>query len=126
MASGSSVERQFQEGEAGRCVGVRVRSECPARWGGEGARETGRRRGVAGHGEMGAPEVGDDPDRWAPPVGECVREGRERWAGGLSWAGRVWWADWREEKKGEELGRGPDGERKGVWGLFFFFFSNPF
>jgi hypothetical protein len=72
---------------------------------------------------MGAPEVGDDPDRWAPPVGECVREGRERWAGGLSWAGRVWWADWREEKKGEELGRGPDGERKGVWGLFFSFFQ---
>jgi hypothetical protein len=26
-------------------------------------------------GEMGAPEVGDDPDRWAPLVGECVREG---------------------------------------------------
>jgi hypothetical protein len=80
---------------------------------------------VAGYAEMGAPEVGDDPDRWAPPVGECVREGRERWAGGLSWAGRVWWAGWREEKKGRRrVGRGPDGERKGV--CFFLSFSNSF
>jgi hypothetical protein len=26
-------------------------------------------------GEMGTLEVGDDPDWWVPPVGECVREG---------------------------------------------------
>jgi hypothetical protein len=83
---------------------------------------------VAGHGEIGAPEVGDDYDRWAPPVGECVREGRERWVGGLSWAERVWWADWREEKKGEEES-GPWagwGKERGLGLVFFFLFSNPF
>jgi hypothetical protein len=35
------VVRRFREGEAGRRVGVRVCIECPARWGGEGAREAG-------------------------------------------------------------------------------------
>jgi hypothetical protein len=66
--------------------------------------------------EMGAPVVGDDPDRWAPPVGE--REGEVEWAGGCGWAAG------RRKKGREESGpRGPDGEGKGfgVW-----FFSNPF
>jgi hypothetical protein len=48
-----------------------------------GAGEGGRgRRGGAGDGRRGRGEekgggrleVGDDPDRWAPPVGGCVRE----------------------------------------------------
>jgi hypothetical protein len=33
---------------------------------------TGGRRGQGRR--IGAPEVGDDPDRWAPPVGGPVRE----------------------------------------------------
>jgi hypothetical protein len=70
------------------------------------------------HGGDGAPEVGDDPDRWAPPVGECVREGEGRWAGRCGWAGKVGWAAGRRKK-----GSGPDGE--GVW-FCFLFFSNPF
>jgi hypothetical protein len=43
---GSSVEWRFREGEAGRRVGMRVRSECPARWGGEGAQEAGEAAGM--------------------------------------------------------------------------------
>jgi hypothetical protein len=50
-------------------------------------RTSGRRRGVAVHGGDGAPEVGDDPNRWALPIGEREREERVRWADGLSWAG---------------------------------------
>jgi hypothetical protein len=48
---------------------------------------------VEGEGEL---EVGDEPDRWAPPVGGCVRErGREAGACGPAWAksgrrGRNW------------------------------------
>jgi hypothetical protein len=53
------------------------------------AGEAGRRRGrpaAARPGEEGL-EVGDGPDRWAPPVGGCVRErGREAGAGGPAWA----------------------------------------
>jgi hypothetical protein len=42
--------------------------------GGEGA-GIGAGRVKSGRGD-GAPEVGDDPDRWAPPVGEREREER--------------------------------------------------
>jgi hypothetical protein len=87
MPGGGSV-RRWREGRRGDAW-VRRRALKVARWGGEGAREReregrpGRRAVVAdGQGRMGAPEVGDDPDRWAPPVGECVGEGRKRWAGG--------------------------------------------
>jgi hypothetical protein len=44
----------------------------------------GRRRGRGGRGGRGEGrrwEVGDAPDRWAPPVGDRVRE-RERRGGG--------------------------------------------
>jgi hypothetical protein len=83
-------------------VSGRRRIEGPARWGGEGAweaGEAGRRRGrpaAARPGEEGL-EVGDDPDRWAPRVGDRVREGRKRAAGGVG---------------PEELGRGGE-KRKG-------------
>jgi hypothetical protein len=44
----------------------------------EAAGNTGRRRGRpaagAARGEGRRREVGDDPDRWAPPVGDRVRE----------------------------------------------------
>jgi hypothetical protein len=83
---------------------------------------------------MGAPEVGDDPDRWAPPVGERERDERVRWAGGLSWAGEISWVA-AEKEKTEELGRGEEKEGEGlewalghmgmgfgVWVCFFLFF----
>jgi hypothetical protein len=82
----------------------------------------GRRRGRpaagAARGERRRREVGDDPDRWAPPVGDRVRE--------------------REEGRGsgpcgpEGLGRGGDGGLGSRGRLdrfvfvFFFSFSNPF
>jgi hypothetical protein len=74
------VGRPFREGEAGR-RGVSAHQRNDGELGGEGkrcGRGGCRDRGGAGRswpGEMGAPEVGDDPDKWAPPVGECVREG---------------------------------------------------
>jgi hypothetical protein len=44
----------------------------------DGRGEPGRRDGGAGGGGAvgwtGRPVVGDDPDRWAPPVGGCERE----------------------------------------------------
>jgi hypothetical protein len=69
------------------------------------ARLTG---GCAARGEGRRREVGDDPDRWAPPVGGREREERaglwwaesERWAAGWVWLGWVF--------------------------LFFLFFSNQF
>jgi hypothetical protein len=77
------------------------------------------------------PEVGDGPDRWAPPVGGSVRErGREgEWAAGQSWAARQNWvarpkagAGPRMEKKGGvEVARGV-----GLVCLFFSFFSFSF
>jgi hypothetical protein len=132
-------------GEERRRVGASARIEGGSvgrrRGAGEG---TGGEAGEAGGdgrrlGEDGAPEVGDDPDRWAPLVGECVREGRERWAGGIVWAGRDclgrkrWMGrrelkkkekEWREEREvgcGIRLGRAGDRpcvglkEGKGVW-----------
>jgi hypothetical protein len=61
------------------------------------ARLTG---GCAARGEGRRRKVGDDPDRWAPPVGEREREeraglwwavwaGSERWAAGWVWLGWV-------------------------------------
>jgi hypothetical protein len=51
----------------------------------DGRGEPGRRDGDAGGGaavgRKGRPEVGDDPDRWAPPVGGCVREREGRRVG---------------------------------------------
>jgi hypothetical protein len=50
-------------------------------------------------GGAGRLEVGEAPDKWAPPVGERVREWRERkesgpqgekWAAKAGWAGGVW------------------------------------
>jgi hypothetical protein len=51
-----------------------------ARDAGEAAPGCGRRRGRGEEGG-GRLEVGDGPDRWAPPVGGCVRE---REAGALA------------------------------------------
>jgi hypothetical protein len=87
----------------------------------------------------GAAEVEDTPDRWVPPVGDR----RERERGGPQergkWAGLVWWAGWREQKKEglgqrrekekvkKEAGRRWVGLKKGgreeerVW---FFYFEN--
>jgi hypothetical protein len=48
--------------------------------GAEGARDGGAGGGAA-VGRKGRPEVGDDPDRWAPPVGGCVREREGRRVG---------------------------------------------
>jgi hypothetical protein len=63
-------------GEWGGSLMVRWRrrtgAERPGRRGRLEAREAGGRRGQ-GEGL----EVGDAPDRWAPPVGERVREGGE-------------------------------------------------
>jgi hypothetical protein len=57
----------------------------------EGRGEPGRRRRGAGAGgrcgDGARPEVGDGPDRWAPPVGGCEGE-EECWAAGQSWAAR--------------------------------------
>jgi hypothetical protein len=58
--------------------------ECLAHWregeeardAGEAAPGCGRRRGRGEEGG-GRLEVGDEPDRWAPPVGEREREERE-------------------------------------------------
>jgi hypothetical protein len=85
------------------------------------------------------PEVGDDPDRWAPLVGCCERERREAGVGGpagLTGPGREMGrrpaADvgWKKMKK--KSGKGwAAGEREGREGLIFLFsfsfsFSNPF
>jgi hypothetical protein len=71
--------------------------------------------------EMGAPVVGDDPDRWAPPVGE--REGGGR-------VGRWMRLGRGEEKEGEggEWAAWAGWGRERVWGLVFFksFFTNYF
>jgi hypothetical protein len=82
----------------------------------DGRGEPGRRDGGAGGGaavgRKGRSEVGDDPDRWAPPVGGCVR-GRERRSAGPrdKWAGPRW-----NRNEGGEVGRGVGEE-----GLFCFF-----
>jgi hypothetical protein len=56
----------------------------------DGRGEPGRRRRVreagGGAGEEGRPEDEDEPDRWAPPVGEREREERGGGFGGPLWA----------------------------------------
>jgi hypothetical protein len=83
------------------------------------------------------PEVGERVVKWGQPVGER-RERRERWAGGISWAGKkdapavVKWAGRKGERKREgEEGRWvvarlkieKEGERRGFG---FSFFQTPF
>jgi hypothetical protein len=43
--------------------------------------------------------VGDDPDRWAPPVGGCVREGGREAGRGRRWAGGTGPRRGKERKK---------------------------
>jgi hypothetical protein len=58
------------------------------RWGrGEGTGEAGGRAAGGQVRSRRRREVGGNPDRWGPPVGEEERE-RVRWAGGASWAGK--------------------------------------
>jgi hypothetical protein len=57
---------------------------------------------MARGGSVGRLEVGDAPDRRAPPVGDRVRDWRGCWASGCSWAGR---------KEGRRLKK----KRKGRW-----------
>jgi hypothetical protein len=68
-------------------------------------------------GRKGVPEVRDDPDRWAPPVGECVRKGREREVGP---AGDEWVAGSARPSGGN----GPDwdGFEFVVFCFFLFYF----
>jgi hypothetical protein len=122
-AGGSVLPLQGEEGagtEVGECSGSIYGAVEEA----DGRGEAGRRRGKPAAARCGQPwrrpEVGDGPDRWAPPVGGCVREGRE---GGGRW--RATWA-------GSELGR--DEKKGGSWAaaglgwvvLFFFFFFKSF
>jgi hypothetical protein len=75
-------------------------------------------------GRKGAPEVGDDPDRWAPPVGECVREGREREVGP---AGDEWAAGSARPSGGKRAGLVGWLDREKGFGVFlfpFFFFKS--
>jgi hypothetical protein len=63
-------------GGVGGGTSGRRRIECPAQWGGEGAREAGeaaRPAVLRPWGRMGRPEVEDTPDRSVPPVGERER-----------------------------------------------------
>jgi hypothetical protein len=75
---------------------------------------------------MGRPEVGDDPDRWVPPIGE-----RERGKGevGRRWLlGRKRGMGCGEEKEGEggewAVGRMGKGKGFGVCFLFNSFLNN--
>jgi hypothetical protein len=69
---------------------------------GAAGNSVGVRRPTAARGRKGArPEVGDGPDRWAPPVGGREREEvgeREAGGSGPAWAetgmGRGSWAGW--------------------------------
>jgi hypothetical protein len=56
----------------------------------------GMRHGRAARPAWARPEVGDTPDRWAPPVGVHVREG----GGGV-------WAGWAGSAAGEGKDVGP-------------------
>jgi hypothetical protein len=76
-----------------------------------------------GHGWwMGRPEVGDDPDKWVPPVGERERGkgevGRRDKLGGEMMAGGVAiWAVGRKKEKKTEGEEREDGSRVavGLW-----------
>jgi hypothetical protein len=88
------------------------------------ARLTG---GCAARGEGRRRKVGDDPDRWVPPVGEREREKRAGlwWA---VWAGSERWAAGKEREKRKWAA----GDWVGFVFFSFFFqnlfksFSNPF
>jgi hypothetical protein len=74
---------------------------------------------------MGRPEVGDDPDKWVPPVGERERGkgevgrrdklGREMMAGGVA----IWAVGRKKEKEngGRGEGRWVEGGCRAVVGL---------
>jgi hypothetical protein len=115
------VGRRFQEvkrrGGGGSAFSAALGGR--GRGAGEGGRGTrgGAGDGRRGHGEEGVPELGDDPDRWAPPIG-----GRERGRREADWAARrdgpV--GPWRE---GEREGNGPRVEFGVYFFLFFLFFQ---
>jgi hypothetical protein len=110
----------------GRGKGEAARGE----WAGALVRLVGRRSGAGTLGtapgcggaggrrgrwkERGELEVGDEPDRWAPPVGGCVREkGREAGACGPAWA-KSWrrgrnWAGVTGPRREKERGKRKEG-----------------
>jgi hypothetical protein len=104
--------------------------------GAQAAGEAVRSGGCAGKKGGRRPEEGDGPDRWAPPVGGCVREREGRRVGrvGRRRNGPVGFRG--PLRRGEGKG-GPRGRREGgprgwadrvcfVFFFFFLFFSNPF
>jgi hypothetical protein len=58
---------------------------------------------VEGEGEL---EVGDEPDMWAPPVGEREREERRRGTGGPLWAESGGPAVEKKKREGRKDGLG--------------------
>jgi hypothetical protein len=114
---------------AGRRIGVRVHSECPAGGGGDGAGVAGVGGGMrwpaATRDEGRRWEVEVGPDRWAPPISRRERGRREAGLGRVGRKGRR--AVRGKRKKGgerREVGCGPKGERKGVRFGFFLFFKS--
>jgi hypothetical protein len=97
-------------------------------------KEKGRRRGEgestpgSGGGRRGrggaAPEVGDDPDRWAPPV-SGVRV-RGELAGRLGVSGPRWFGPRGGKKEKKDRWARWAGKRVGLFVCFFSFFSIPF
>jgi hypothetical protein len=95
--------------------------------GGEGA-EGGERPAAAlllgNRGEVGRLEEEEGADRWAPPVGDRVRESEG--SGALGHVGRSSAGRGGEEGR-EELGRGGGGRWSGLDRFsFFLFFQNLF
>jgi hypothetical protein len=114
----SSVGRRFREGKRRGGGGGAFSAALGGRGRGAGEEGLGTRGGAGdgrrGHGEEGVPEVGDDPDRWVPPVG-----GRERGRLEADWAAR-WDGPVGPRWEGGREGNGPWVEF-GVY-LFFIFF----
>jgi hypothetical protein len=74
---------------------------------------------------MGRREVGEAPDRRAPPVGVRVREGEVEWAGGGCWVGSGSCGPAEKKEKGDGVGcwaGKKDGD--GLVLFFFLFFFN--